>query len=129
MHPYIPLPVTLDTVVPAGPGLLEWHLVVTPDMDTMMLALPANSNAEFQVGDEDADDGGEETCGYDGEEILVQPDGDDWDEPEDDESEACLGHRRGPRLSPVSGRIAAREVVEEQWNGCGRTDSSLPQLG
>ncbi len=56
MHPFLPLPINFDTSIPAGWGLLEWHIVVTPDLDTLMMALPAGTDAEFQMGDEEEND-------------------------------------------------------------------------
>ena len=109
MHPYLPLPISFDTSIMAGPGLFEWHLVVTPDMDTMMLALPANSNAEFQMGDEpESDDGGSEGICADtsGEGLPVTGDSlGEYDEEEPEEDFARHGRGCFGRLPQVNRRL------------------------
>ena len=100
MHPFLPLPINFDTSIPAGWGLLEWHIVVTPDLDTLMMALPAGTDAEFQMGDEpESDDGGSEGVYADTSGQGLPPtEGTPWDEEEEDDTE--LG-RLGKQLSHV----------------------------
>lgn len=118
MHPYLPLPVNFDTAVPAGWGLLEWHIVVTPDLDTLLMALPANSNAEFQMGDDEEDDGSEQVNDSSGGEgvpadALLQglpaTDGTPWEDeegPDDGGLGSVLPHLRGlNKISPVRWRL------------------------
>jgi hypothetical protein len=90
MHPFLPLPVSFDTAIQAGPGLMEWHVVVASDLSTLLMALPAGLNARFRMveeEDEDDEDDDEEGHGEDSGlhghepgEGLPAPGGSDWAE-------------------------------------------------